>query len=86
MKHFLTKHDIAAVNHPPNSPDLSPPDFYLFSKLKTALKRHRFQDVEEIQKNVTSELRNISSEDRNKIMKLVQTIQITNNRTSYRKE
>jgi hypothetical protein len=28
--------------HPPYSPDLAPADFFLFSKLKTTLKRRRF--------------------------------------------
>lgn len=63
VRRFLAKHDIVQVNHPPYSPDLSPPDFYLFPKLKISLKGHRFQDIEDIKKNVTAQLRSISSED-----------------------
>lgn len=41
------------VPHPPYSPDLAPADFFPFSKVKTTLKVHRFQTIEEIQDNVT---------------------------------
>jgi transposase len=48
------------VPHPPYSPDLAPADFFLFPKLKTTLKGHRFQTIEEIQENATRELRAIT--------------------------
>ena len=48
MKRFLTKHYIVEVNHHQCSTDLSPSDFYLFPKLKTTLKGHQFQDIENI--------------------------------------
>lgn len=38
-------------SHPPYSPDLAPFDFFLFPRLKSALKGQRFQDVEEIKTN-----------------------------------
>jgi hypothetical protein len=34
------------LSHLPYSPDLAPADFFLFPKLKTTLKGHRFQTIE----------------------------------------
>jgi hypothetical protein len=45
------------VPHPPYSLDLAPADFFLFPKLKTTLKGHRFQTIEEIQENEIREMR-----------------------------
>ena len=42
---------------PPYSPDLSPPDYFLFPKLKMKLKGLRFARVAEIQEAVTDELK-----------------------------
>jgi hypothetical protein len=42
---------------PPYSPDLSPPDYFLFPKLKMKLKGLLFADVAEIQEAVTDELK-----------------------------
>jgi hypothetical protein len=44
------------ISHPSYSPDLAPAEFFLFPTVKTALKGKRFQDVEDIKKNVTAEL------------------------------
>jgi hypothetical protein len=33
------------MDHPPYSPDLAPCDFWLFPKLKNALKAQRFADI-----------------------------------------
>jgi hypothetical protein len=38
------------MEHPPFSPDLALNDFWLFSKIKSALKGWRFQDIEDITK------------------------------------
>jgi hypothetical protein len=45
------------MDHPPYSPDLAPCDFWLFPKLKNALKR--FADFSDIQCNVKTLLRGI---------------------------
>ena len=42
---------------PPHSPDLYPPDYFLFPKLKMKLKDLHFADVAEIQEAVTDELK-----------------------------
>jgi hypothetical protein len=41
------------MEHTPISPGLSLNDFWLFPKIKFALKGWRFQDIEDNQKNVT---------------------------------
>jgi histone-lysine N-methyltransferase SETMAR len=45
---FLAKKSIMKLDHPPYSPDLDPCDFWLFPKLKTAFKGHRFSDTADI--------------------------------------
>jgi hypothetical protein len=55
----LAKHSIPVVPHPPYSPDLAPCDFFLFPRLKSTLKGKRFQDVTEIQLNMTQQLQAI---------------------------
>ena len=57
---YLAKHQTSVVPHLPSSPDLAPADFFLFPKLKTTLKGHRFQTIEEIQDNAIRELRAIT--------------------------
>jgi hypothetical protein len=55
----LAKHNIPVVPHPPYSPDLAPCDFFLFPRVKSTLKEKRFQDVAEIQLNMTQQLQAI---------------------------
>jgi histone-lysine N-methyltransferase SETMAR len=47
----------------PYSPDLSPPDYFLFPKLKMKLKGLHFTDVAEIQEAVTDELKKVQKEE-----------------------
>ena len=54
---FLTPKKCYNLLYPPYSPDLSPPDYFLFPKLKMKLKGFHFADVVEIQEAVTNELR-----------------------------
>jgi len=63
IKQFLAKSGIVALNHPSYSPDLSPADYFLFPKIKTALKGHRFDDRKDIEKNVTAQLSAVSSDE-----------------------
>jgi histone-lysine N-methyltransferase SETMAR len=62
VKTFLAKHDVVEISHPPYSPDLAPADFFLFPSVKTALQWKRFQDVEDIKKNVMAELNTVPLE------------------------
>jgi len=45
VKTFLTKHKITVLEHPPYSPNLAPCDFFLFPKIKSALKGTRFESI-----------------------------------------
>ena len=48
---------------PPYSPDLSPPYYFLFPKLKMKLKGLNFSDVAEILEAVTDELKKVQKEE-----------------------
>jgi hypothetical protein len=56
---FLTPQNVAPLYHPSYSPDLSPPDYFPFPKLKMKLKGLHFEDVAEIQETVTNELKKV---------------------------
>jgi len=47
----------------PYFPDLSPPDYFLFPKLKMNLKGLHFADVAEIQEAVNDELQKVQKEE-----------------------
>jgi transposase len=47
---FSDKNGTTVVPQPPYSPDLAPADFFLFPKLKSALKGRRFDIFDEIEK------------------------------------
>jgi hypothetical protein len=52
-KEVLSVHEVTVLLYEPHYPDLSPCDFYFFSRLKRALKGHRFADIQAIQRAVT---------------------------------
>jgi hypothetical protein len=56
---FLKKNNVTTLEYPPYFPDLAPADFYLFPRLKSALKERRFCNGTHI-KNATKELKRIS--------------------------
>jgi len=60
---FLAKNSITKMDHPPYLPDLAPCDFWLFPKLKNALKGQRFADLPDIQRNVKTLPRSIPEND-----------------------
>ena len=66
-----TSHNIEPP--PPYSPDLSPPDYFLFLKVKLQLKGARFVTIEGIQKAVTDQLNKIYAEDFSNAMKKLET-------------
>jgi histone-lysine N-methyltransferase SETMAR len=63
VRQFLTPKSVTTLYHPPYSPDLSPPDYFLFRKLKTKLKGLHFADVDEIKEAVTDELKEVQKEE-----------------------
>jgi hypothetical protein len=58
---LLTEKNYTTLYHPlpPYSPDLSPPDYFLFPMLKMKVKGLRVADVAEIHEDVTYELKKI---------------------------
>jgi hypothetical protein len=59
VREFWAKTSIMKLDHPSYSPDLAPCDFWLFPKLKTTLKGHRFSDIADIQGHATTILQSI---------------------------
>jgi hypothetical protein len=55
--------NVTTLYHSPYSPDLFPPDYFLFPKLKMKLKGLQFVDVTEIQEAVTDELKKVQKEE-----------------------
>ncbi|VVC39540.1 Hypothetical protein CINCED_3A020937 [Cinara cedri] len=60
---FLANKRIPVLEHPPYSPDLAPSDFYLFPKIKTALKRTHFRFVEEVKTKAADLLKGLTSKE-----------------------
>jgi histone-lysine N-methyltransferase SETMAR len=74
IRKFLSQKQVATLNltpPPPYSPDLSPPDYFLFPKVKLQLKGARFDTSEGIQKAVTDQLNKIQT--RSNAMKNLET-------------
>jgi hypothetical protein len=56
---FFTPKNVTTLYHLPYSPDLSPPEYFLFPMLKIKLKGLHFAYVAEIQKAITDELKKV---------------------------
>ena len=52
----------AVLDHPPYSPNLALADFFLYPRLKTAIKGARFAEVNDIKDRVTAVLSSIPQE------------------------
>ncbi|GFS89705.1 histone-lysine N-methyltransferase SETMAR [Trichonephila clavipes] len=59
VKQFQAKRGREQMEHPPYLPDLNHPDFFLFPRLKLALKGKRFDKIPNTQRNVTRRLNSI---------------------------
>ena len=62
INEFLADKRICVFPQPPYSPDVSPCDFFLLSRLKNHLKGRSFGTLDNIQKSVTDELKGIPAE------------------------
>jgi len=51
------------LDHPPYSPDLAPCDFYLFPKVKSALKGTKFQTVQDVKEKAARVMKELTEED-----------------------
>ncbi|XP_054711202.1 replication initiator 1-like [Uloborus diversus] len=63
VKKFLANHNIPILDHPPYSPDLAPCDFFLFPKVKSALKGTRFESVEAVKEKATEVMYGLTEND-----------------------
>ena len=59
VRDFLAKNNVITLEHPPNSPDLTVADIYLFPRLKLALKGGCL-DAFDFNKNAILELKRLS--------------------------
>jgi hypothetical protein len=57
---LLSKYEWEVLPHAPYSPDMSPPDFDLFLKLKEPMRGHRFSFLEEVSAAVTRAIRGLN--------------------------
>ena len=62
VSEILEKYGWQVLPHPPYSPDMSPPDFDLFPKLKKPLRGKHFISIEEVSDEVTRVIRCINNE------------------------
>lgn len=60
---FLAKYSIPALDHAPYSPYLSPSDFYLYPKVKSALKITRFEPFEALKEKAVRALKELTEKD-----------------------
>jgi hypothetical protein len=54
IKMYHAKHNVTALKHLPYSPDLSPPDFFLFLRLKSVPKGQRSASAKKVSAKATS--------------------------------
>ena len=60
MTDLLSKYEWGLLPHAPYSPDMSPPDFDLFPKLKEPMRGHSFSSLEEVSAAVTRAIRGLN--------------------------
>jgi transposase len=58
---LLSKYEWEVLPHAPYSPDMSPPDFDLFHKLKEPMRGHSFPSLEEVSAAVTRAIRGLKN-------------------------
>jgi len=62
VSEILEKYGWQVLSHLPYSPDMSPPDFDLFPKLKKPLCGKRFRSIKEVSNEVSRVIRRINNE------------------------
>jgi hypothetical protein len=70
VKNFLAKNNVTTLEHPPYSPDLAPVDFYMFPRLKSALKVRCISHATDI-KNAMDELNRVSQKGYQACLQLI---------------
>lgn len=56
---LLSDSNGSTISQPPYSPDVAPPDFFLFSRLKLLMKGRHFETVDNVKKACTKAIKNI---------------------------
>ena len=62
-KTYLTARGTPVLEHAPYSPDLAPCDFFLFPKIKSALKGTQFESMEKVKRKSAELLNALTKED-----------------------
>jgi len=57
---LVSKYEWEVLSHAPYSPEMSPPDFNLFPKLKEPMRGHHFSSLEEVSAAVTRAIRGMN--------------------------
>jgi len=60
VRELLDRYSWEVLPHPPYSPDMSPPDFDLFTKLKINMRGVRFSTLEDLSASVTRRVRQLN--------------------------
>lgn len=60
---FISNSELAQLEHPPYSPDISPSDFYLFGKLKNSMNGYVFENEHDLYDYITNYLKNINHDE-----------------------
>ena len=63
VKRYLAKNNIPVMEHPLYSPDLAPCDFFLFPKIKSALKGTRVESEDAVKAKATQLLNGLTQDD-----------------------
>ena len=63
LRDFFAENSTNIISQPPYSSDLAPCNYWLFSKKKRPLRRHRFESIEEIQEKAKMTLKSIPSDE-----------------------
>jgi hypothetical protein len=63
VKQYLTDKRTPVLEHAQYSPDLAPCDFFLFPKIKSALKGIRFESMEAVKQKTADLLKALTKED-----------------------
>ncbi|VVC45839.1 Transposase, type 1 [Cinara cedri] len=63
VKQYLAGKRTPVLEHAPYSPDLAPCDFFLFPKIKSALKGTRFESMEAVKQKTAELLKALTEED-----------------------
>ncbi|VVC37276.1 Transposase, type 1 [Cinara cedri] len=63
VKQYLAGKRTPVLKHAPYSPDLAPCDFFLFPKIKSALKGTRFESMEAVKQKTAELLKALTKED-----------------------